>query len=499
MPRIRPFPRLIMQFLRQLVSPTLSVTRLILISAFFFTVFYNLAFFRNSHEIYGVSPGGWAFLGSLAVFLFAVTALLLSLLCFRYTTKPVLIFLALGAAAANYFMYRFNIVVDTTMLTNMAKTDTREVADLMSVGFVVQFLLLGVLPAILILRTNIQWQRTGIEIKSRLKLIGGALLLMVLCLAPFTSYYTSFAREHKLLRYYANPVTFVYSGIKFLKGTVAEPSGPRQALGRDARIPAEDVDRELIILVVGEAARADHFSLNGYARDTNPLLARENVISYSDVTSCGTATAYSVPCMFSLIPRENFDLDTAKRRENVLDVLTHAGVQVLWRDNNSDSKGVAAGVTFEDFRDPKLNPVCDVECRDIGMLSGLDDYIAAHPTGDIVIVLHQMGNHGPAYYKRYPKEFEVFTPACQSAELANCTDAEIINAYDNALRYTDYFLAEVIAFLRRHDDRFETAMLYMADHGESLGENGIYLHGLPWLMAPKAQKNPGGIFWFGER
>jgi lipid A ethanolaminephosphotransferase len=191
-------------------------------------------------------------------------------------------------------------------------------------------------------------------------------------------------------------------------------------------------------------------------------------------------------------------VEEAGNTENLLDVLIHAGVHVLWRDNNSDSKGVADPSIFEDFRSPDVNPVCDSECRDVGMLAGLSSYIDGQSDGDIVIVLHQMGNHGPAYYKRYPAAFEKFTPACQTNQLENCTDIEIGNAYDNAILYTDYFLAEVISFLKTYDSRFETAMYYMADHGESLGENGLYLHGLPYMLAPETQKHVASIMWFGS-
>ncbi len=132
------------------------------------------------------------------------------------------------------------------------------------------------------------------------------------------------------------------------------------------------------------------------------------------------------------------------------------------------------------------------------MLQGLDQYIAAHATGDIVIVLHQMGNHGPAYFKRYPEAFERFTPACHSNQLEDCSDMEIRNAYDNAILYTDWFLVQVIDFLQQHDQQFETAMYYTADHGESMGESGLYLHGLPWLLAPEAQKHVASLMWFGR-
>jgi len=266
----------------------------------------------------------------------------------------------------------------------------------------------------------------------------------------------------------------------------------------DAKIPATDTDRELIILVVGEAARADRFSLNSYAKETNPLLKKEGVINFPNMYSCDTSTATSVPCMFSIFGREQYSDKKTKTTENLLDVLRHAGIHILWRDNNSDSKGVALNVTYENFKDPKNNPVCDVECRDEGMLSGLQEYISRQKTGDILIVLHQMGNHGPAYYKRYPESFERFKPVCKTSQLEKCTHEEISNAYDNAILYTDYFLSKVIGLLKNNDKQFETAMVYMSDHGESLGESGLYLHGLPYFMAPDAQKHIGAVMWFGE-
>jgi lipid A ethanolaminephosphotransferase len=251
-------------------------------------------------------------------------------------------------------------------------------------------------------------------------------------------------------------------------------------------------------MVLGETARADRFSLNGYARDTNPQLRKAGAISLSNVWACGTSTAVSVPCMFSL-DGENGNAAWGKgRRENLLDVLQHAGVNVLWRDNNSDSKGVALRVPYQDYRSPKVNPVCDLECRDEGMLGDLQRYIDAHPAGDIFIVLHQMGNHGPAYYRRYPRAFEHFTPACRSDDLSRCSKEEIDNAYDNAILYTDHFLAQTIALLERNDARFETALFYVSDHGESLGEGGLYLHGMPKLIAPDTQVRVPVVLWFGK-
>jgi len=200
--------------------------------------------------------------------------------------------------------------------------------------------------------------------------------------------------------------------------------------------------------------------------------------------------------MFSAAGKSDFNDRSIVEDENILDLLQRTGVSVLWRDNNSNSKGVALRVPYEDFRSGQHNPVCDTECRDVGMLSGLQDYIQRQ-NGDILIVLHQMGNHGPAYSERYPAEFEYFTPACHSNELSNCTKVEIDNAYDNAIRYTDFFLTHVISLLKDNSDDFDTTMLYVSDHGESLGEKGVYLHGMPYMIAPEEQTRVPVIVWEG--
>ncbi|MDO9316770.1 MAG: phosphoethanolamine--lipid A transferase [Gammaproteobacteria bacterium] len=464
-----------------------------------FTLVYNFAFFRNTLDQYPLNGDNAAFLLSLVVLLTSVTALVFGLILTKWTLKPVLMLIFPLAAGASYFMNNYNIVIDSVMIQNVLATDSRETTDLFSIELLAYIALLGVLPAVAIYKLNLRCHPFRIELLQRMKFIGVLLVLIVANVVLMGGNYASFVREHKVLRYYANPLSFMYSAGRYVDEQLASAaSGPREVIGSDARIAASDHTRELLIMVVGEAARADHFSLNGYERDTNPQLASQDVVSYSNVYSCATSTALSLPCMFSQNGSEDFDVTEAKRQENLLDVLQHAGVNVLWRDNNSDSKGVAAGTEFQDFRSADVNPVCDAECRDVGMLSGLDDYIVSKPNGDIVIVLHQMGNHGPAYFKRYPQEYEVFTPVCETNQLEACSQQEIINAYDNAVLYTDHFLTSVIEFLKPYDDEFSTAMFYMADHGESLGEHGIYLHGLPYMIAPDSQKHVASVMWFGE-
>jgi lipid A ethanolaminephosphotransferase len=318
-------------------------------------------------------------------------------------------------------------------------------------------------------------------------------------MAPFTAGYANFIREHKTTRLYANPTFFTYSFIKYLSlQFAAQPVKTLSKTAEDAKNIGTSSKNELMIMVVGETARFDRFSLNGYKRLTNPELAKQEVVSFSNVASCGTSTSVSVPCMFSVLGRKDYKKEKALHMENALDVLAKNGVEVLWRDNNSDSKGVATRLKYEDFKSPTLNPVCHGECRDIGMLSGLDEFIQSKKGKDILIVFHQMGNHGPEYYRRYPKEFEKFKPMCMTGDIRNCSQEEVDNSYDNAILYTDYFLSEVINFLKKYDDNYRTAMFYVADHGESLGEHGFYLHAAPYMIAPKEQTHVPAILWLGK-
>jgi len=492
-----------MNRIKHLLFKPVSQYRLIVTAALFFAVFDNVSFFFNVVEIYPLNFANLFFVASLFVVLAAFITLLFTLLSSRYTTKPLLMLTLLVSASTAYFMGTYHVVIDEGMIQNIVQTNVAESMDLLSVELVVRLLLLGVLPALYVYKVPLTYRSWRKEAVAKLKVVGVSVALIGFLLFAFSQFYTSFFREHKSLRYYTNPTYWIYSIGHTLRLLTHQAPAVLTPAGTDACIASEgcnDPDaKELVILVVGEAARADRFSLNGYERDTNPLLRAETgLVNFSNVASCGTSTAVSVPCMFSLYDRDSFDYDKGISTENILDVLVHTGsIEVLWRDNNSDSKGVALRVPYEDFRTPKNNPVCDVECRDEGMLSGLEEYIRQRPGKDILIVLHMMGNHGPAYYKRYPKAYETFTPVCETNQLEECTPESIANAYDNAILYTDAFLSKVIALLKGFSNDHETAMFYLSDHGESLGENGLYLHGLPYFMAPETQTHVAAMMWFG--
>jgi lipid A ethanolaminephosphotransferase len=482
------------------VPPMMTITssRLIILASTYFLLFVNLAFFENILAVYPLNLENGLFLASLAILFGCANVILLSLVCFKYSIKPVLILLLLVSSMAAYFMDSYNIVIDDAMIDNIVQTDVKESLDLLSVNQILYFLLLGVLPALYVYRVKIVDQPAWTALKSRAVLASSALVVALVMLFAFGGFYASFFREHKSLRFYANPSYYVYSTGKYLGRFIKSEPRALRAIGLDAHIKPHDGRRKLVIFVLGETARADHFSLNGYGPETNPVLAGEDVISFTNFWSCGTATADSVPCLFAVYDRSEFSKDKANSTENALDILDRSGVNVLWLDNNSSSKGVADRLRYESYKTPEKNSMCEDECRDEGMLVNLQGYIDEHPVGDIFIVLHQMGNHGPAYYKRYPPEFEKFTPICATNQLEECSNEEINNTYDNAILYTDYFLGKTIDLLKDNDNNFATTMFYVSDHGESLGENGLYLHGLPYLIAPDTQKHVGVIMWFGQ-
>ncbi|WP_296403758.1 phosphoethanolamine--lipid A transferase [Psychrobacter sp.] len=493
-------------FFKRLSHYHINLNVLILLVALFLTLTANLSFFSKVLAIYPIA-NNLGFVISTGVLLFGVIWFLLQLVTYRPVHKFILGLLIIVAAICAYFTDSYGTIFDTNMLVNGLETDHAEAMDLFAPSFLIRVLLLGVLPVILLSLMKIKPSTFKHAVLQRVISILACLGLIALCLLPFGDQYASFFRQHKPVRYYANPVMPIYSLVKMGTDKIDDMRRPKHLIphAEDAKLiapavinsqsgSAQPIKPKLMVMVVGETARADHVSLNGYARNTMPLLAKtKDIYSFKDVSSCGTSTAYSVPCMFSYAGRKDYKMDQASYNENVIDTLHKLGVNVIWRDNNSSSKGVADRVTFEDYKSNKLNPECDSECRDIGMLKDFDK-IVAKPQNTL-LVLHQMGNHGPAYYKRYPKEFEVFKPVCESNELSKCDNQSVINAYDNAIVYTDYFLHNIIETLKPYEQQYDVVMIYVSDHGESLGENNIYLHGLPYSIAPKAQKQVPLIVW----
>ncbi|MDO9265089.1 MAG: phosphoethanolamine transferase domain-containing protein, partial [Desulfosalsimonadaceae bacterium] len=356
----------------------ITAARLIAGAAIFMTLFFNFRFFKNTTGVYPIIWANIPFLCSIAVVFACLMVFALTLICSKYTLKPILILLLMVSSVIAYFMDTYNVIIDAGMVQNLAATDVYEIKDLFSFKLLAYFMFLGLLPSVFIYKVQVIRGSLKTELIKKAKYIILSLMILTCLLFSFSRFYTSFFREHRILRYYTNPTAWITATAKYIRGTTSSDLKEIRPIGIDAKNSAADTGRQLIILVVGEAVRADRLSLNGYFRETTPLLQQEEVISFSNMYACGTTTVISVPCMFSVYGRKDFSREKGNGTENLLDVLTHAGVHVLWLDNNSSSKGVALRVPYEDYRHPDKNPVCiDGECRDEGMLAGLQAYIDA--------------------------------------------------------------------------------------------------------------------------
>ncbi len=387
------------------------------------------------------------------------------------------------------------------MIQNIVETDVHEAFDLISLNFIKHVFIYGILPSVAVYFVTLKKQSFTGEFQTR---VG---VFLVLLFVTSTSVYivlkdvAFIGREHRELKHYINPVFPISSTYKYFKFSGKEQDSPLEKVFSDSEvvnISVESDKKTVLVIVVGETARASNFGLNGYARDTTPRLNKMNVVNYSNTFSCGTATAESLPCMFSNVTHNTFDIDKIRHQENLLDALNYASINVQWRENNSGCKGVCKRSETQIMSLTGSAELCEGdECYDEVLLSNLQKYIS-NINKNTVIVLHQQGSHGPAYYKRVPKKFAVFQPECKSKALQDCSNEQITNSYDNTILYTDYLLSEVVNILKSSSDKADTAMIYMSDHGESLGEKGVYLHGLPYFMAPDEQIKIPFFLWLSE-
>ncbi|WP_341958697.1 phosphoethanolamine--lipid A transferase [Pseudomonas sp. RC10] len=483
--------------------PVVTSTRLVMLFSLCLVAFYNLATWHalvGLTQLQGVKVV--AFYVSFAFFLWAAITLLLTPFSFRPTLKPVLSLVAMCSAAAAYFMNTYGITIDTVMMQNVLETNPGEAKALLSGRLFLYLGLLGALPIAVIWLIPVTYRRVLPGLINKVLVCVGCVLVIAAAVGPFYSTYAPIFRDEDKLTHFINPTNYIYAIGKLTKQTVAIKETVKiQTVGTDSVLSPEAQARpkkSLMIFVVGETARADHFSLNGYARDTNPELKKQDILNFTQVASCGTSTAVSVPCMFSKFPRSDYSDKKGKTYEGLLDMLQRAGLKVVWLDNNSDCKGTCLRVPHSDIPKNQPSPFCDGQnCLDESLLVGLQAYIDSLKD-NAIIVLHSDGSHGPEYYDRYPKSLERFTPVCHTNQLGSCTSDELKNVYDNTILYTDHFLSQTIELLKRNQDKVDTSMIYVSDHGESLGENGIYLHAAPYAIAPSAQTHVPMVMWFGN-
>ncbi|MGV0886844.1 phosphoethanolamine--lipid A transferase [Acinetobacter venetianus] len=490
--------------LQKLKIRPISLLTFNLLLAIWLGVFLNIAFYEKLQSLTpytGIKAG--LFVAASVLVVVALYNFIFQLFNWKWTAKPIAIALVFIGGFASYAVSTLGVLITSDQVQNLMQTDMAEARDTWSWHLVVWTLGMTVLPIIAILMVKLksepivgQLLKKVIASVVSLAMVGGLLFV----------FYVDFAaifRENRDLKGMISPQNMIASFASYYKKKAPKENLPLVTYGEDATMQKTDASKlpKLMVLVVGETARAENFSLNGYSKNTNPKLSKQDIINFSQVSSCGTATAVSVPCMFSGMPREDYDESLANHREGLLDIAKRAGYQVTWIDNNSGCKGTCDRVEEFKIPEPIQKKWCkDEECFDDILIDSLKAYLATIPKDDTrphLVVLHQMGSHGPAYYKRVPPQYKVFKPTCDTNAIQGCSHDELLNSYDNTLLYTDYVLDSLIETLKTAT-QYETGLWYLSDHGESTGESGMYLHGAPYAIAPSQQTHVPMLMWFSD-
>ncbi len=480
---------------------SLTPNQLILVVTLYFVALFNqplltLAFDR----LYALEPVDEIFIATIPVLLFALLTIVFSLFSIKYIIKPVLVLLTIVSSLIYYATTTYGVVVDYEMMVNVVETDNAEAFAYLNINFILFFLFTGILPALAIALVKIRYNSFFREILQRIILCLSAVGVILFIAYLYYSDYASFARGNRDLRKYAVPLQVMDASYKIVRDRYFTEPKTFEVLDHKPTIASSDNEQKnVVILVVGETARAMNFTYNGYERDTNEFTREHQPISFQQVAACGTATAVSVPCMFSLLKRTEFDKSDATYQQNFLDIAKLAGADVLWIDNNSGCKDTCTRIETIMLSKDKGHQQCDGSyCYDEILIEPLKAKLEHLTHQTTLVVLHMIGSHGPTYYRRYPREYAKFLPDCQQSDIQNCSQEALINTYDNTLVYSDYVLAKIIEELGTLPENITSSMLYVSDHGESLGESGAYLHGFPYAFAPREQIDIPMLFWASE-
>ncbi|MEB6679530.1 phosphoethanolamine transferase [Acinetobacter lwoffii] len=493
-------------FFSQRPKKSISLSGFNMLLAIWLGLILNFAFYQKIHEFtpYANLKAG-LLLAATALIIIAFYNLVLQWLNWKWNAKILASVLIILGGFSAYFVNSLGVVITPDQIQNMLQTDAREVRDLWSMRLIIWTLGFVIFPLGIVWMLQIQPTSTGHQLvhKSLSSVVSlGLILGLLFC---FYVDYAAIFREHRDLKGMLSPQNSIASTLSYYKKKAPKANLPLVAFGEDAHLLQQAQMQEhpkLMVLVVGETARAESFALNGYARNTNPELSKLAVINFSQVSSCGTATAVSVPCMFSGMSRETYDEQLASHREGLLDIAQRAGYQVTWIDNNSGCKGACDRVQKYQIPAQLKQKWCDAggECFDEILVDSLKDYLAHldknNPKPQL-IVLHQMGSHGPAYFKRSKAPYQPFQPTCNSNAIQGCSTEELKNSYDNSIVYTDHVLAQIVETLKQQT-QYQTGFWYLSDHGESTGEHGLYLHGAPYSMAPTQQTHVPMLMWFSD-
>ena len=461
-----------------------KITHFVVIMSSLLFILFHYPFFKFVfNNVDYKSFTGVSIIVSLVIAMLVANAFALFLIFFlsRLVGKILLVLFFLINAAAVYFINTYSVIIDESMIGNVLNTNYSESSSFFSIKLVLYVVFLGILPSIFIIKAKI----ITVTVKKFLVSISLTLLFLLTLAFANASNWLWIDKNSKTLGGLAMPWSYAVNIPLFYIHQFKK--NEKEILLPDATI--KDNQKSVVILVIGESARSENFSLYGYPKNTNPLLSKIPNVSHFNATSDATYTTAGVK---SIVEHENTD----ELYEILPNYLYRNNVDVIWRTTNWGEPPVH----IKNYQNREaLMPNCKGDGCDYDgiLLSGLKEQILASKKNKILIVLHTSTSHGPTYSKKYPAQFEIFKPVCNSVELGNCSHTELVNAYDNTIVYTDYLLANVIEDLKQLQE-YKSAMIFVSDHGESLGENNLYMHGLPRSIAPKQQYEIPFIVWTSD-
>lgn len=478
---------------------SLSSLKAALLASFLMFFFSNFLFFIKVNTVYtGSIAGKTYFLLSLMAFYFILNAGILNLLLFKYIGKALIILFFLVNSVAVYYIYTYNIFFSSDIIASILNTDIKEVKEIFNVRLILFVLLLGILPSLVLLKVQIVYKPFFKEIITKI-----IVFLIALCIGfglAFINYkeYSAFFRTNNYFKGLVLPYSYLISTYSLVRKEYLKNKYDNFVkVENEAKFgnTIKNNENTIVVFIIGETARLYNFSLNGYSRDTNKPLEGKDLMVFNNTTSCGTITNISVPCMFSSFDRDKFSLAKASLTENLVDILDKTGMDIMWiNNNNGGCQKVCKNLPKKKYLD-----LCTLKsCYDLNLVPAFRDYLnKTSSKTPRFVVLHTNGSHGPTYYLRYTNKYAIYKPYCKTAVLKECTNEEIVNAYDNTIYYTSELINKVIDELAKRKD-INAVVVYISDHGESLGENGLYLHGMPYLVAPKEQKHVPFLIWMND-
>ncbi len=467
-----------------MLRTNLKITHFALIMSFLNFLFFHFPFYTFVfNNVDCKSLNGITIIISSLILMLVVNFFAFYLIYFlsRSVGKFLLVLFFIINAIAVYFINTYGVIIDESMIGNVLNTNYEESSKFFSIKLILYIILLGIIPGIYIIKAKI----VNVTLKKFLLTSSLTFLFILTLVFANASNWLWIDKNSKTLGGLAMPWSYSVNVSLFYIHNYKK--NEKEILLPNATI--KNNEKSVVVLVIGESARSQNFSLYGYNKNTNPLLAKTNNLFHFDATSCATYTTAGVKC---ILEHKNTD----ELYEILPNYLYRNKVEVIWRTTNWGEPPIH----IENYQNRDvLMPNCKGEgCNhDEILLTGLKDQILASKKNKVLIILHTSTSHGPTYSKNYPPQFETFKPVCNSVELGKCSQTELINAYDNTIIYTDYILSQVIEDLKQLTE-YNSAMIFVSDHGESLGEKNLYTHGLPLSLAPKEQYEIPFIVWLSD-